>query len=82
MGEVLYIWPDPEDTRSQVSLSAIVQAMDSLDAVAVIRHVGRNGSNPKLGLAKPMIFDSEEAHIECLHWVQVGYMSLMFCSTC
>lgn len=72
MGEVLYIWPDPENVKSQITMSSIVQAMTSLDAVAVVRHVGRDGSNPKLGLAKPTILDNGGSHIECLHWVQVS----------
>lgn len=72
MGEVLYIWPDPDNVKSQITMSSIVQAMESMKAVAVIRHVGRDGSNPKLGLAKPTIVHEEGKHIEYLHWVQVG----------
>lgn len=71
----MYIWPDPDNVKSQITMSSIVQAMESMNAVAVIRHVGRDGSNPKLGLAKPTIFDDESKHIEYLHWVQVGRYS-------
>ena len=71
MGEVLYIWPDPDDTKSQIIISAVVQAMESMSALGVFRYVNRDGGNPKLGFAKPMYYDGEMGRIECLHWVQV-----------
>lgn len=75
MGEVTYIWPDPEDAKSQVQISAIVQAMKAKGAVAIVRYVWRDGSEPKIGLAKPMILDDDKRHIEFLHWVQVSCAS-------
>ena len=71
MGEVLYIRPDPDDNKSQIIISAVVQAMESMSALGVFRYVNRDGGNPRLGVAKPVYFDSEEGRIECLHWVQV-----------
>jgi hypothetical protein len=73
MGEVLYIWPDPDNNKSQIVISAIVQAMDSMNALGILRFVGRDGGNPRLGFAKPVMYNGEEGRIECMHWVQVRY---------
>ncbi|KAJ9120113.1 hypothetical protein QFC22_003011 [Naganishia vaughanmartiniae] len=73
MGEVTYIWPDPEDTKSQVQVSAIVQAMQAKNAMAVVRYVYRNGAEPKLGLAKPMTLEDDKGCFEGLHWVQMPF---------
>lgn len=84
IGEVTYIWPDPEDSKSQVQLSAIVQAMESKGAAAIVRYVSKNGSEPKIGLAKPMTWKDEKLNVEFLYWVKVSFAVFftLACSDC
>jgi hypothetical protein len=69
MGEVRFIWAEPDNHNSQIQLSAIVQAMVQKDYVAVVRTVDRNNSPPKIGVCKPVI-DADQLHY--LYWVQVS----------
>lgn len=70
MGEVYYIWPDPDSISSQVQLSALVQAMLDKEAVAITRWVARDNSPPKVGLAKASI---DADGVEHLYWVQLPF---------
>jgi ATP-dependent DNA helicase 2 subunit 2 len=67
MGEVRFIWAEPDNHNSQIQLSAIVQAMVQKDYVAVVRTVDKHNSPPKIGVCKPVI-DADQLHY--LYWVQ------------
>lgn len=70
MGEVYFIWPDPDSVSSQVQLSALVQAMLDKEAVAITRWVARDNSPPRIGLAKALI---DTDGVEHLYWVQLPF---------
>ena len=67
MGEVQYIWADPNLPQHQVSLSSIVQAMDEKGSMAIARWVTKDGMDPKMGVLMPTSFEK----VDCLLWVQV-----------
>lgn len=67
MGEVQYVWADPAQPAQQVALSSVAQAMFEKGVMAIARWVGRDGSDPKMGVLSPSVFEE----IDCLLWVQV-----------
>ncbi len=68
MGEVYYIWPDPDSIKDQLQLSALVQALEIKDQFALLRWAQKETSAPKLGAAWPKI---DEDGVCYLAWVQV-----------
>ena len=68
MGEVYYVWADPENPMSQVALSSIVQAMYEKGVMAIARWVSRDNMDPKMGVLYPSVFDE----VDCFLWVQVS----------
>ena len=70
MGEVQYIWGDPDSPTHQVALSSIVQAMYEKGVVGVVRYVAREGSDPRMGVIMPTVFDE----VDCFLFVQVGVL--------
>lgn len=69
MGEVQYIWADPDSPIQQVALSSIVQAMYEKGSMAIARWVSRDGMDPKMGVLEPTVFDG----VDCFLWVQVCF---------
>ncbi|OBZ80021.1 ATP-dependent DNA helicase II subunit 2 [Grifola frondosa] len=69
MGEVQYIWADPDSAVQQAALSSIVQAMYEKGVIAIAKWVSRDGMDPKMGVLSPCVF--EEA--DCLLWVQMPF---------
>ena len=67
MSDVQYVWADPSSAQQQVALSAIVQAMDKTNMLAIARWVTRDGSDSKMGVLSPCSFEA----VDCLLWVQV-----------
>ena len=67
MGEVQYVWADPDSPQQQVALSSIVQGMSKAKVMAVGRMVSRDGMDPKMGVLTPCSFEK----VDCLLWVQV-----------
>lgn len=67
MGEVTYLWADPNSGKEQVALSAIVQAMYEKGALAIARWVSRDGTDPKMGVLKPAVAEN----VDYFLWVQV-----------
>ena len=67
MGEVQYIWADPDSPLQQVALSSIVQAMYTPGIMAIARWVSRDGMDPKMGVLEPTVFDE----VDCFLWVPV-----------
>ena len=68
MSEVTYIWADTAQPLQQVALSALVQAMYEKGAMAIARWVTKDGSEPKMGVLQPVMFD----RVDCLMFVRVG----------
>jgi ATP-dependent DNA helicase 2 subunit 2 len=69
MGEIYYIWPEPDSPTDQVQLSALVQAMIVKDQFALVRWAQKETSAPKIGAAVGAIDDD---NVEYLIWVQVS----------
>jgi ATP-dependent DNA helicase 2 subunit 2 len=67
MGEVHYVWANPDSPQQQVALSSLVEAMDQLNMYAITRWVTRDQSDPKMGVLAPCRFQK----VDCLLWVQV-----------
>lgn len=65
MGEVQYVWADPNSAREQVAFSSIVQAMFEKQAMAIARLVTK--SDPKMGVLMPRVLEN----VDCFLWVQV-----------
>ncbi|KDQ17714.1 hypothetical protein BOTBODRAFT_155793 [Botryobasidium botryosum FD-172 SS1] len=53
IGEVQFIFADPNSARAQVSLSSIVQAMYIKGAYAIVRWVSGDGRDVKMGVVAP-----------------------------
>jgi ATP-dependent DNA helicase 2 subunit 2 len=68
MSELQFVWADPGSGKAQVALSALVQAMYQKDLAAICRWVTRAGSDPKMGILVPRLWDN----IDSLSWVQVN----------
>jgi len=69
MGEVRFIWAEPDNHSSQIQISALVQAMLQKDFVALVRTVDKANSQPKVGVCRPVV-DSDQLHY--MYWVQVS----------
>ncbi|KAH8101566.1 SPOC domain-like protein [Cristinia sonorae] len=69
MGDVQYIWADPNSPANQVALSSIVKAMTEKKAMAIARWVSKDGMDPKMGVLYPIEFDS----VDCFLWVQMPF---------
>jgi Ku70/Ku80 beta-barrel domain len=67
MGEVQYVWANPDSPQQQVALSSLVEAMDRLNMYAIARWVTRDMSDAKMGVLAPCRFQN----VDCLLWVQV-----------
>ena len=53
MGNVMLIIPTPGHPQSTLSFTALLNVLESLDAVALIRYVRTQNSNPKIGILFP-----------------------------
>ncbi|TFK76643.1 SPOC domain-like protein [Pluteus cervinus] len=69
MGEVQYIWANPDLPQAQVALSSIVQAMDEKGSMAIARWVTKDGMDPKMGVLMPTSFEK----VDCLLWAQMPF---------
>ncbi|KZT24684.1 SPOC domain-like protein [Neolentinus lepideus HHB14362 ss-1] len=69
MGEVYYVWADPNQPQQQVALSSIVQVMDKEGVMAIARWVNKDGAEPKMGVLCPSVFEK----VDCLLWVQMPF---------
>ena len=70
MGEVQYVWADPNCGSQQITLSSLVQAMLSRGVAAIARWSQKDGSDPKMGVLIPREFEK----VDCFLWVQVCVM--------
>uniref|UniRef100_A0A8C9ELL3 X-ray repair cross complementing 5 n=1 Tax=Pavo cristatus TaxID=9049 RepID=A0A8C9ELL3_PAVCR len=59
-----------DDENAAVAFSALVQALDELNVVAIVRYAYDRRCNPQIGVAFPCIKDT----YECLFYVQLPYM--------
>lgn len=66
MGEVQYVWADPDSYETHIAFSSIVRALAEKDAMAITRWTGR--SDPKMGVMLPRVLDN----VDCFLWVQVS----------
>ncbi|KZT68787.1 SPOC domain-like protein [Daedalea quercina L-15889] len=74
MSEVTYVWADTAQPLQQVALSALVQAMYEKGAMAIARWVTKDGSEPKMGVLQPVMFDQ----VDCLMFVRVCLVVMPF----
>lgn len=68
MGEVRYIWADPNSAKSQVEISALVYAMladPEQEMMAVVRFVYSDGLAPSMMVAKA-VKDESRDHLQCV----------------
>ncbi len=69
IGEIYYIWPEPDHVKDQLTLSSLVQAMMIKNVFAVVRWAQKETSAPRLGAAMASV---DEDNVEYLTWVQVS----------
>ncbi|KAJ4465497.1 SPOC domain-like protein [Lentinula edodes] len=69
MGEVQYIWGNPDNPTAQCALSSVVQAMYEKGVLAVGRWVTGDGRDPKMGVMSPALFEK----VHCLLWVPMPF---------
>ncbi|KAF9073930.1 SPOC domain-like protein [Rhodocollybia butyracea] len=69
MGEVQYIWANPDNSTAQCALSAMVQAMYEKGVLAVGRWVTGDGRDAKMGIMSPTLFDK----VHCLLWAPMPF---------
>lgn len=69
MGEVRFVWAEPESPRSQIQISALVQAMVEQDFAVIVRTVDRDNRAPKIGICHA----ATEGELHYLTWVQVPF---------
>ncbi|KAH9836702.1 SPOC like C-terminal domain-containing protein [Rhodofomes roseus] len=69
MSEVTYVWADTTQPLQQVALSAFVQALYEKGAMATARWVTTDGSEPKMGVLHPVMFD----RVDCLMFVRMPF---------
>ncbi|OCH84687.1 ku80-like protein [Obba rivulosa] len=71
MGEVYYVFADPDSPMQQVALSALVRAMAAKQSkLAIARWVRTNGADPKMGVMWPMVVEDQ---IDYLMWVRMPF---------
>jgi ATP-dependent DNA helicase 2 subunit 2 len=68
MGEVQYVWADPNSPLQQVALSSVVRAMIKNDVMAIGRWVTKDGADPRMGILAP----TKGETVDHLLWVQVN----------
>ncbi|XP_015724172.1 X-ray repair cross-complementing protein 5 [Coturnix japonica] len=68
--QVLKVFAAKGDENAAVAFSALVQALDELNVVAIVRYAYDRRCNPQIGVAFPCIKDT----YECLFYVQLPYM--------
>ncbi|KFO94722.1 X-ray repair cross-complementing protein 5, partial [Buceros rhinoceros silvestris] len=68
--QVLKVFAAKDDENAAVAFSALVNALDELKVVAIVRYAYDRRSNPQVGVAFPYIKDA----YECLIYVQLPYM--------
>uniref|UniRef100_A0A8C3M1L6 X-ray repair cross-complementing protein 5 n=1 Tax=Chrysolophus pictus TaxID=9089 RepID=A0A8C3M1L6_CHRPC len=68
--QVLKVFAAKDDENAAVAFSALVQALDELNVVAIMRYAYDRRCNPQIGVAFPRIKDA----YECLFYVQLPYM--------
>ncbi|KAH0590171.1 hypothetical protein H2248_000344 [Termitomyces sp. 'cryptogamus'] len=69
MGEIQYVWADPNSAKQQAAFSSIVQAMYEKDAIAIARWVTKDGMDCKMGVLTPVVWDE----VDCLLWAQMPF---------
>lgn len=76
MGEIQYIWGNPDNATAQCAISSIAQAMYEKGVLAVGRWVTGDGRDPKMGVMSPAFFNNEEENkrVDCLLWAPVRYL--------
>ncbi|XP_076602838.1 X-ray repair cross-complementing protein 5-like [Chaetodon auriga] len=68
--QVIKIFSARDDEHAGVALSALIQALDELQMVAIVRYAYDRRSNPQVGAAFPCI----KQDYECLMYVQLPFM--------
>uniref|UniRef100_W5U725 X-ray repair cross-complementing protein 5 n=1 Tax=Ictalurus punctatus TaxID=7998 RepID=W5U725_ICTPU len=68
--QILKVFAAKDDEHAAVALSALIQALDSLKMVAIVRYIYDRRCNPQVGAAFPCVKDK----YECLVYVQLPYM--------
>ncbi|KAM6985110.1 X-ray repair cross-complementing protein 5-like [Aplochiton taeniatus] len=68
--QVLKVFAPKDDEHAGVALSAVIQALDELKMVAIVRYAYAKNCNPQVGAAFPCV----KQKYECLMYVQLPYM--------
>ncbi|KAK7468469.1 ATP-dependent DNA helicase yku80 [Stygiomarasmius scandens] len=68
-GEVQYIWGDKDSPLQQVALSSIARGMAKKKVMAIARWVTKDGSDAKMGVLNPCLFDK----VDCLLWAEMPF---------
>ncbi|XP_075037201.1 X-ray repair cross-complementing protein 5 [Mixophyes fleayi] len=68
--QVLKIFAPKDDDAAAVALSALIQALDETEMVAIVRYAYDRRSNPQVGVAFPHIKEK----YKCLVYVQLPYV--------
>ncbi|KAE9397612.1 SPOC domain-like protein [Gymnopus androsaceus JB14] len=65
MGEIQYIWGNPDNATAQCAISSIAQAI----------WVTGDGRDPKMGVMSPAFFNNEEENkrVDCLLWAPMPF---------
>ncbi|CAK5280012.1 unnamed protein product [Mycena citricolor] len=72
MGEIQYVWGDPNQPESQVAISSIARAMDQAgkEMMAIARWVTADERDAKMGVLFPSVNDEGA---DCLLWAQMPF---------
>uniref|UniRef100_A0A4W3K317 X-ray repair cross-complementing protein 5 n=1 Tax=Callorhinchus milii TaxID=7868 RepID=A0A4W3K317_CALMI len=68
--QTLKVLPPKDDEHAAVALSALIQALEEMDMVAIVRYVYDRRSNPQVGVAFPLI----KEEYQCLVYIQLPFM--------
>lgn len=68
--QAIKVFPAKDDEHAGVALSALIQALNELNMVAIVRYAYDRRCNPQVGAAFPCV----KSNYECLIYVQLPFM--------
>ncbi|KIY64504.1 SPOC domain-like protein, partial [Cylindrobasidium torrendii FP15055 ss-10] len=69
MGEIQYVWGEPENPNQQVAMSSLVRGMMQKKVYAIARWVSKDERAPKMGVLSPVSFEE----VDCLIWAPMPF---------
>ncbi len=70
MGEVYFLWSDPDSTKSQIVFSSLVQGMRAENRTMLVRWVQKADAAPRVGMAAAQVTPDG---LEYMCWVQLPF---------